>query len=117
MPGPVGQSSAGHAFQLVATREGENLINLHYFKPVSVTVHYSVQDVSVISETWCLDLWHCVEGEWQLAAQPCLVADETYQNLDERMISTPICTTGQYVLFGPKYQISLSVVSNGTEFK
>ena len=116
LPAPVGQSFAGHAFQLAATREGENLPNLNFLEPVSVTVHYSTQDVSVISETQSLDLWHWVEGRWQPAAHSCLVADGTHHNLDERIISTPICTIGQYALFGPTYQVFIPVVSNGNEF-
>jgi hypothetical protein len=113
MPAPFGQSFAGHAFELTANREGETLSNLVFLKPVSVTVHYSLKDVSVISETQSLDLWQWVDGEWLPATESCLVANETFHNLVERIISTPICTTGQYALFGPTYQTYLPVVSKG----
>lgn len=113
LPAPFGQSFAGHAFELTATREEETLFNLVFLKPVSVTIQYSLEDVSVISDTQSLGLWHWTAGEWRPAAQSCLAADETSNNLVERIISTPICMTGQYALFGPTYQAYLPIVGKG----
>ena len=113
LPAPSGRAFAGHAFEMTASRGGEELSNLTYLNPVSVTINYSVEDVSVISDMQSLSLWWWEEGEWQLAAKPCVNPGEAVHNLGERIISIPLCTTGRYALFGPTYQAFLSIVGNG----
>ena len=113
LPAPSGKAFAGHAFELTVSRGGEPLSNVTFLNPVSVTINYSAEDVSVISDTQSLGLWWWEEGEWQLAAQSCVNPGEVAHNLGERIISTPICTTGRYALFGPTYQAFLPIVGNG----
>jgi hypothetical protein len=115
LPAPSGKAFAGHAFELTASRGGVLLANLTFLIPVNVTINYSVDDVSVISDTQSLRLWWWEEGEWQLAAESCVNPGESVHNLGERIISTPICRSGRYALFGLTFQAFLPIVGNGQD--
>jgi hypothetical protein len=113
LPPPTGNAFAAHAFDLKASRDGNILSELTFSKPVSVTIEYSAEDVRVISDTQGLGLWWRDGGEWQAASQSCENPGGTSHILGDRMISTPVCKTGQYALFGPTYEAFLPIVGNG----
>jgi hypothetical protein len=112
---PSGKAFAGHAFDLLASRSGIALASLKFLTPVSATINYNLADVEVISDTKGVSLWWWEAGEWQMAAQSCVIPGEVAHNLAGRIISTPICTTGRYALFGPTHQAYLPIVGNGKD--
>jgi hypothetical protein len=114
-PSVPGFAFAGHAFELSGFRVGKPLTNLIFDTPMTVTIHYSNNDVRVVSDESQLALWWWTGAGWEDAANTCdPPATSTFGLTDRdpvnRVLSVPICRPGPFGLFGPTRQVYLPVI-------
>jgi hypothetical protein len=107
---PSGFSFAGHAFTLDVYRSGTLLLPGFTFNiPVTVTIHYTDDDVAGLDETsLVLGHWNEVAGLWEDAA--CEPYD---RHPGENWLAVPICHLSRFALFGERYTAYLPVVLKG----
>jgi hypothetical protein len=101
---------AGHAFEIAAFRGGHLVPHLSFNEPVTVTIHYSAQDVRLVSDENQLALWRWTGGGWEDAADTCDPPSTHHRNLADRVLSVPICHLSLFSLLGPTHQIYLPSV-------
>jgi hypothetical protein len=100
----AGFSFARHTFGLSAV-QGETVVpNYTFAAPVTVTLHYSPDDVKVISNEEELALWVWTEAGWQDAAATCAVPAGYERDTLKNLLTVTICETGRFALFGPTHQ-------------
>ncbi len=93
----AGLQYANHAFSLEAEQEGEVVVGLRFFKPITVTLHYSDQAVANLDET-SLYLYYRLrpEDEWtDVAADPAAY----HRNPDENRLAVTTDHAAQFALF------------------
>jgi hypothetical protein len=103
----AGYAFAGHAWELAAYRGGELQPGLVFSAPVSVTLHYSDEDVRVVTDELELALWWRLDGGWQDATQTCDPATAYDRNAAGNVLSLPVCRVGGFALFGPTREMYL----------
>jgi len=108
--GGAGYAFAGHAFEIGTFRDGHPLSGLTFSKPVTVTIHYSDQDVRVVSDESQLALWWWTGGGWEDAANTCDPPSAYNRDLANRVLSVPICHLSLFGLFGPTHQMYLPLI-------
>jgi hypothetical protein len=101
----------GHAFELAANHDGTSVNDLTFQMPVSVTIHYSDDDVRIIRDESALALWRWSGQVWIAATQTCLPASTYQREIDQNILSVPICRVGRYALFGPTHSVLLPIIS------
>ncbi len=105
----AGFAFSGHAFDLTAL-SAENPQSFFTFNaPVTVTVHYSDDDVRLASDENELRLFWWNGTDWQDAAQTCEPAPLYTRVVALNMLKVPICHTGRFSLFSPTHQILLPI--------
>ncbi len=92
---------AGHAFEVVAYRNGSIIPDFTFNLPISISIHYNNHDIRAISNENRLVLMYQAQGEWADATQSCRPTS-TY-DISDYTISTTICQAGLFGLFGPPY--------------
>lgn len=103
---------AGHAFDLEAY-QGDELQPGFAFrenKPVTVTIHYSEQDVHLISDDSKLTLRWWNGNSWRDAAETCGPASDYARDQEKRVISVSICHLSRFALLGPTKRVYLPIV-------
>ncbi|MGD2146812.1 MAG: proprotein convertase P-domain-containing protein [Anaerolineae bacterium] len=86
---------AGHAFTLEAY-QGPYLEPGYVFQePMSITIHYSDEDIAAIADEASLLIRTWVGGGWMDAA-----CDGYLRNLEENWLSTEICHLSEFALLG-----------------
>jgi len=108
----------GHAFELAAYQGGELRPGLAFSVPVTVTIHYSEQDLRVVSDEeglvlllWTGSGWLLWTGSgWQDAAGSCDPFSSYGRDLAGRVLTLPICRPGALALFGPTEQSYLPLI-------
>ncbi|MBN1656965.1 MAG: hypothetical protein JXA93_01120 [Anaerolineae bacterium] len=110
--GAVGYTFAGHAFQLEAYLGGVLQPGFAFGAPVTVTIHYSDQDIRVVRDEGQLALWW-MGTAWQDAAGTCDPASTYDRNAAGNVLSVPICHLSLFGLFGPTNQVYLPLVLRG----
>jgi len=96
---------AGHAFNMEAYQDGVWQPDFTFETPVLVTIHYSQQDVRLISDKSQLVLYRWEDSAWADAA-----CDAYTRQLPERWLSAPLCRLSHFALFGPTHRIYLPLV-------
>jgi len=87
---------SGHAFNLEAYLGGELELGFVFSRPITITIHYSDDDVQGIDEaSLTLDYWN--GSVWEDAA--CGLYD---RNPDENWLSVPVCHLSEFALLGEK---------------
>jgi uncharacterized repeat protein (TIGR01451 family) len=101
---------AGHAFTLEAYKGGELQIGFVFSEPVTITIHYSEDDVQGIDEeSLTLNYWN--GSAWEDAA--CGLDD---RRPDENLLAVPVCHLSEFALLGEaEYRIYLPLVANSVE--
>jgi hypothetical protein len=115
----AGLTFAGHAFELEAYQDGLPQPGFVFSAPVTVTIQYSEVDVRLVSEEseltlqrWIGDgrsLPRAVAG-WADAADTCDPPLVYERDLDNHVLSLPICHLSTFGLFGPTESVYLPVV-------
>ena len=95
---PPGFSFAGHAFELEAQRDGGLVPGFVFEKPVTVTVHYTVTDVSGLDEGR-LELRYWEDSVWRDAATTCGTASHYTRSAEQDWFALPICQLGRFAAF------------------
>ncbi len=108
--GGAGIAFTGHAFDLETFQDDILVPGLTFGAPVSVTLHYSDDDVRVVSDENQLTLSWWTGSEWQDAAQTCGPGASTIRDVANKTLSVPVCRAGQFGLFGPTHQVYLPMV-------
>jgi len=101
---------AGHAFEIEAFRNGNRQPGFVFGAPATVTIHYSDQDVHLVSDESQLALWWWTGSEWRDAAQTCDPASSYTRDVVNNVLSVPICHLSEFGLFGPTHRVYLPLV-------
>jgi PKD repeat protein len=97
----IGLAFAGHAFDLEAYQNGSLQPGLIFSAPVTVTIHYSDDDVQAVTDESELALWWWTGSEWQNAAQTCDPVPSYTRDTANNVLEVPICHLSLFGLFGP----------------
>lgn len=108
--GHRGFTFAGHAFEVTAFQNGNPQPEFAFHIPVTVTIHYSHQDVRLVSDKSQLALWRWAGNMWEDATSTCVPPSNASRDLTKRVFSMPICHLSQYALLGPTNQVFLPLV-------
>jgi hypothetical protein len=102
---------AGHAFDLTAYQNGQRQADFTFNELVIVTIHYSEQDVRLISDEGLMTLRWWNGDTWRDAVETC-DPPSTY-NRDEvnDLLEIPICHLSTFGLFGPTNRVYLPLVT------
>ncbi|HHJ06214.1 MAG TPA: hypothetical protein ENK24_01810 [Anaerolineae bacterium] len=103
---------ARHGFSLSAYRQGSAQIPLQFRLPVTVTLHYTTADIKLVEDEMKLTLRLWQNRQWQDAAQTCNPMSLYARRPADKILSLPICQTGQFALFGPTNTIYLPLIFN-----
>ncbi len=101
---------AGHAFDLEAYQGGVHQPDFVFNEPVTVTIHYSEQDVRLVSDESQLTLRWWDGGVWQDAAETCNPTSGYVRDPAKRVLSVPICHLSRFALLGPTNRVYLPLV-------
>ena len=108
--GGGGFAFTGHAFDMLVSQGGIPLPGFTFNTPITVTVEYSNTDIRVIADESGLALWWKPGVEWFDATQSCEPPSAYTHDLDNYVLSVPVCQVGKYGLFGPTNSINLPLV-------
>lgn len=111
VPGGSGFAFAGHAFELSAYQEESLQPDFAFGASVTVTVHYSDDDVQVVTDESQLALWWWMDSEQQDATQTCVPPSTHGHDVAKNVFSVAICRVGRFGLLGPTNQLYLPLVS------
>jgi len=93
---PSGFGFAGHAFNLDAYRNGDQIAGFTFSVPITITLHYTETDVVGPNEDMLvLEYWHDSTGVWEDAA--CGPYD---RHPDENWLAVPVSHLSRFALFG-----------------
>ncbi len=100
-----------HAFDLAAYQSGVPVNDWAFQAPVTVTIHYSADDLHIIRDEGTLALWRWDGQMWSDAAETCEPVSSYQREPDQNLLSLPICRAGYYALFGPTNSVLLPIIS------
>jgi len=100
-----GMAFAGHAFNLQVSPEAHLLDALG--APVSVTLQYSQANTRIISDENTLTLYWWDGNAWVDATTTCPTPTGAERDLANKTITSAICETGAYALFGSTHRVFL----------
>ena len=109
-PNGGGYAFTGHAFNLSVSQGNGFLPAFTFNLPVTATIHYSDADISVITIENALSFWWWNNPGWLEATQTCDPPGQYSRHLPENLITTPICQTGKFALYGPTQSSYLPVI-------
>jgi hypothetical protein len=96
---PPGFSFTNHAFDLKAHRDGNVLPGFAFQQPVSITIHYSEEDVASMDETTLrLNYWD--GSAWVDAAGTCAPSLAYERHPEANWLAVPVCHASRFALFG-----------------
>lgn len=95
---------AGHAFDLAAYQSGLEKLDFNFQQPVTVTIHYSDADVASVGSETQLILTYWDGNDWVDAATTCTPISVYNRDMDNNILSVPICHLSSYALFGAEAQ-------------
>lgn len=98
---------AGHAFELAAEQQNIVQPELQFGAPVTVTIHYSDNDLRVISDESRLSLRWWTGDKWHDASKTCGTSSVYVRDPASHTLSVAVCRTGYFGLFGPTNQTFL----------
>jgi hypothetical protein len=98
---------ANHAFHMSAYRGGL-LPGFAFAKPVTITIHYSGQDVGGIDED-SLRLYYWTGSAWEDAVSTCTPASDYTRDPAQNMLSVPICHLSMWGMQGLPIQLGFHV--------
>jgi hypothetical protein len=104
---------AGHAFDLEAYQESEPQSGFTFNEPVTITIHYSAQDVRLISNENDLTLRWWDGSVWQDAAETCDPPSTTVRDPPQGLLRVPICHLSRFALLGTTNRVYLPLVLSG----
>lgn len=105
---PAGRAFAGHAFSLLAYRDGRRVEpGVEFGAAVSVTIRYTAADVRLLRPGAEPELGRSIEGAWTAAGADCPGAGPARVDGTRRVVTAALCRTGAYGLFGPTRQLFL----------
>jgi hypothetical protein len=105
-----GYAFARHTFGLSALQGDAQLPTFTFAAPITLTLHYSHDDVEVISNEAELALWVWTEDGWQDATTTCEEPAPYVRDIINNVLTLTICQTGRFALFGPTNQQYFPVV-------
>jgi hypothetical protein len=108
---------AGHAFELEAYQADEPQLGMTFDEPVTVTIHYSEQDVRVISNESQLMLHWWDGSAWRGASETCDPPSVYARVQDNHVLSVPICHLSLFGLFGPTHQTYMPLVLRSSQLR
>lgn len=111
MAGGGGFTSTGHTFTLEASKAGVSLPGFMFSAPVSLTTHYSDEDVALLIDENQQSFWWFTGMQPQDAAQSCLLPGTYNRDLENNLLSVQICQVGNFVSVGPTHQRSLPIIT------
>jgi hypothetical protein len=77
---------------------------------VTVTIHYSEQDVRLVSDESQLTLRWWDGSAWQDAKETCSPPSGYVRDEARRVLSVPICHLSRFALLGPTNRVYLPLV-------
>ena len=104
---------AGLAFSLAIERGGPPVAGYQFPSPVVVRIHYSDEDIRLVTEENKLALWQSTTSGWQDAVLSCEGSPGYIRQPDENVLTLPICQTGAFKLVGPSSPLFLPAVFSG----
>lgn len=107
MASPAGFAFAGHAFALEAYRDGVLQPAFAFAQPINITIHYSLEDVAVVTDPTALTLMYWNGATWVDAATTCTPRSVYDRHPDWQWLSVPVCHLSRFALFGPTHAIHL----------
>ncbi len=108
---PAHLGFTSHAFDLAAYQSGVPVNDWAFQTPVTVTIHYSADDLHIIRDEGTLALWRWDGQMWSDAAETCEPVSSYQREPDQNLLSLPICRAGYYALFGPTNSVLLPIIS------
>jgi hypothetical protein len=105
---------AGHAFDLVALRNGTPVPDFSFDTPITVTIGYSQADVRFVSEKHRLGLWWWNENGWKQSSELCGSAVAPMHDQANKILRAPVCRSGKLALLGPTHRVQLPIVTHMT---
>jgi hypothetical protein len=108
--GGAGFAFTGHAFDLAAFQGGSQQPGFTFGAPVTVTIHYSDDDVRVVTDESQLVLQWWTGSEWRDAVETCEPASSYSRDIANNVLSLPICRMSRFGLFGPTHQTYLPLI-------
>ena len=108
--GGTGFAFTGHAFELAAYQGGQLQSGFTFSTPVTITIHYSEDDVRVVTDENDLILNWWTGSAWQDAAETCSPASTYVRDTGNNVLSVPICHLSKFGLLGPTHNIYLPIV-------
>jgi hypothetical protein len=106
----AGLAFGGHAFDIAALQDGRRLPSLTLGQPVTVAIHYSAEDVRLISDEGQVGLWWWSGDGWENAANTCDPPLGTLHFPTQRLLRVPVCHLSLFSLMGPTNQVHLPLV-------
>lgn len=100
----AGYSFARHTFGLSALQDDTQLPTFTFAAPITVTLHYSHDDIGTVSNEAELALWVWTEEGWQDATTTCDSPTPYIRDIINNVLTLNICQTGRFALFGPTHQ-------------
>lgn len=111
--GFFGNDFAGHAFELAIDAGVTTNPEVYFTVPVSVTIHYSLDDTAGITNTARLALYRSDGSSWVDVGSDCVPTSSAIAQVPG-IFEGAICQEGLYALLGPAYSVALPLVSFGT---
>ncbi len=111
-----GWAFAGHAFDLAAYQADVPQPAFTFSESVTVTIQYSPNDVSLVSDQTQLELRHWAAGSWSAAEQSCSAPARQPLAIAQLAgtFSGTLCTTGRFALFGPTHEVYAPIIWRNT---
>ena len=105
-----GFAFAGHGFELELYQDGSPVPGFAFETPVTVTIHYSDDDLKAITDENELVLLYWDGSNWLDAALTCEPPSTYERDTGNQILSVPICHLTRFGLFGPTLQFYLPLV-------
>lgn len=112
----AGFAFSGHAFELIGYQEGNAQPALTFSMPATITIYYNQPDIRLVSDEDNLILWRWANNQQQDAALTCDPTSAYHRDLENHVLTLPVCRVGFFGLFGPTHQLYLPLVRQSTPF-
>jgi len=102
----LGFAFAGHAFELSAAP----LPDLPFGVPLTLKVHYSADDIRLVSDQAQITLFEWNGSNWGETAETCNPPGYFSHDIENYLIEIPICRPGKFALFGPTNNVIVPLI-------
>lgn len=103
-------SVAGHTFKIDSFINNAENTGSPWHKPITTTIHYSSDDVRLVSNKEQLFVVWWNGSGWQDAAETCTPKTTYTRDITNKIIDIAICQPGRYSLLGPTKVVYLPLL-------